>query len=179
MIPQAALTATSLLRGLLGTSSPSVSQANAKPQVGGTSFASLLQQAQAGAVQSGLPVTVGQDANVKLSAEQLTRLAASADIAEASGATQAIMAIDGKLLTMDVASREVTGAIEPQSGDALTSVLTEVDAFVRVPPANAGGDKQGATQTSLSRSAALLPLTSNISTNPSLLSLLSQDDAAA
>jgi hypothetical protein len=49
-----------------------------------TSFAELLKKVEGGKIASDLPITVEPDAGVQLSDEQLTRLGAAADAAEAS-----------------------------------------------------------------------------------------------
>lgn len=131
----AASTANALLRGLLGTSSPSAQPAAHAKGATEQSFATLLQQARKGAISSGLTVSVSPDAKVSLSSDQLTRLSAAADIAEANGASKAVVSIDGKMLVMDIASREIVGDVTKQAkgSEQIAMVLTDIDAFVRVP----------------------------------------------
>jgi hypothetical protein len=100
----------------------------------GPSFDQLLQQAQTGQVSSGIPIRVARQAGVDLSPSQLTRLADAADRAEATGASRALVMIDGMVLTMDVPQRTITGQADLSS----TKVLNGVDAVVTV--AAASGD---------------------------------------
>lgn len=183
MIPAAGLTANALLRGLLGTSSPAAQSlgAGSAAQAGEASFASLLAQAREGGVQSGMPVTIARDAGVQLSSEQLSRLASAADIAEAHGATRAVVAIDGKMLTLDVASRQITsdvsGSLHAAASNAKSPqnqalVLADIDAFIRVPSMSDAPAAQS-TQNNLSR------LQSAASNNASLLNLLTQQTPSA
>jgi hypothetical protein len=103
---------------------------------GANGFAALLARAERGEVSSGLPVTIARGAGVELTLDQLSRLAAAADRAEARGATRALVLIDGLALRLDVGVRQVTGVADLGSGD----VLTGIDAVIRVPsPEPPGG----------------------------------------
>jgi hypothetical protein len=97
--------------------------------VEGSDFASLLRQAREGEVSSGRPVTLARGAGVNLSADQLQRLAAAADRAEAEGATRALVMIDGQALRLDVTTREVTGAADLSR----PGVMSGIDAVVTLP----------------------------------------------
>lgn len=118
----------------------------------GIDFAALLQRASTGEAVSGRPVSIAKGAGVELTQDQLVRLAAAADKAEAQGATRALVMIDGKALTIDVAVRQVTGAADLGSG-----VLTGIDAVVSVPGADAAGP--GGSPASMSGEALLRALT--------------------
>jgi hypothetical protein len=153
---------TDLLKGLASGVRPfqpvSESPRTAAAQAGALDFASLLQKARSGAVSSGKPVTVGAGSGVTLSEQQIKRLEQAADVAEASGATKALVLMDGMAIKLDVGVRTVLGA--SAMNDA--SVLTGFDAVVRVPD-------QGAP---VAMQAAALP---NGLSNSSLLKVLSQD----
>lgn len=154
----------SALMSLLGVSGAARTPADASPaRVEGGDFASLLQQARAGMISSGREVRIPPNAGVNLSADQLTRLAAAADRAEAEGATRALVLIDGMALRLDVTMREITGVADlSQAG-----VVTGVDAVISVP-----APTTDTAPTPLPWSGAAL-------NNPSLLKSLAQRDAAA
>lgn len=145
-----------LLRLLSSQATPGVAPGPvaAPGQPGAIDFAKLLDQAKTGHLSSGREVTIGKGAPVQLSDDQLKRISAAADLAEAQGATRALVMIDGQALKVDVAMREVTGAVDL----AAQGVLTGIDAVVQVPSA------AGST-------AAPTAVTSGIA-NPTLLSLL-------
>lgn len=98
------------------------------------SFDQLLSLASRGALTSGRQVEVGFEARPPLEAAQLERLAAAADQAQAAGARNPLMLIDGRAFVMDVAQRrltcEVSGASNPGviSVDAAFSVPSDGDA---------------------------------------------------
>lgn len=115
----------------------------AGPRAPGTSssdFASLLKNAQAGQVSSGIPVTVSPRlGDVGLSESQLSRLSAAADKAEASGMTRAVALVDGQAFVLEVQTRTISARIDPTK-DALTGI----DGVIGVPPAaGAGGVLEG------------------------------------
>jgi hypothetical protein len=116
-----------LLGGLAAPGAGSTPAGSASP-TGSVDFASLLQRAATGEATSGRPVSIAKGAGVDLTEDQLSRLAAAADKAEAQGATRALVLIDGKALTIDIAVRQVTGAADLGAG-----VLTGIDAVVSVP----------------------------------------------
>ena len=113
----------SLLK-LLSPSAPN-STGIAPERVEGADFSTLLKQARAGEISSGLPVK-NTVRGLELSADQLQRLALAADRAEAQGATRALVLIDGMAVKLDVSVREITGVADLRSG----SVLTGIDAVV-------------------------------------------------
>jgi hypothetical protein len=98
-------------------------------------FAALLDKARDGQIHSGRDVTIAHNAGIELSHDQLQRLAAAADQAEAHGATRALVLIDGLALRIDVTMREVTGAVDLDTA----GVFTDIDAVVRAP--GTGTDK--------------------------------------
>lgn len=106
------------------------------------SFASLMQSVQAGTFSSGAPVGVASNSGIELSSRQLQRLAEAADRATASGANRAVVLIDGMALKLDVNQRMITGKIDP-SDASKTSVMTDLDAIIRVPPEAGAADLAG------------------------------------
>lgn len=103
---------------------------------GEVDFSSLLDQARRGDLRTGLPVTVAHGLNLTLTDNQLARLSAAADQAEAAGANRALVLMDGTAFTLDVGVRQVTGTADVQSGKAVAGV----DAVIQVPsPAGASG----------------------------------------
>lgn len=129
-------------------------------------FASLLQRARAGDVPSGLDVRLPRDMPVELTTEQLARLRTAADRAEAHGSSQALFALDGMLLRMDVPTRTVTSVVDPDA----TPVVDGIDAFVRVPSAHSPGTV--AQVTPITGELAQLPL------NASVLDVLARRQAS-
>ena len=153
-------TSAELLRMLGSVLAPNPAQnlaAGAAPAAG-LDFASLLRQAGAGDLSSGLGVTIAKGAGVQLSNEQLLKLAAAADRAEAQGATRALVLIDGRALKLDVAVRQITGEADLNT----TGVLTGIDAVVSVPSPGAVGQQPGTA----------VPLPRAGYASPSLLRLL-------
>jgi hypothetical protein len=90
-------------------------------------FARLLEQAQAGSLSTGLPVTVEKDAGVSLSEEELAQLSVAADKAEAAGIRSALVMLDGKSVLLDVHTRSVKGAADLSSG-----LLSGVDGVINL-----------------------------------------------
>lgn len=123
------------LIGLLGGVGRAIAGRQTPQQsIGTSSFEELLAQARAGEFSSGLPVSIAPDASVKLNPDQLTRLVQAADQAEAEGANRAIVLMDGMALTLDVATRTVTGKADASA----TRVLAGYDAVVAVAAAPKG-----------------------------------------
>lgn len=118
-----------------GMRSRGVSDATPRPsgssafKLEGASFQSLLEQARSGKVSSGRPVTIGRDSGVELTDQQLERVAAAVDLAEASGASRPLVVIDGKALKIDVGVRTITGVADVTVGKAVTGI----DAIIHVP----------------------------------------------
>lgn len=126
----------------------------------GGSFQSILDKARAGAVSSGIAVTTAKDCPITLTQDQLTRLAAAADIAEANGAGRAVFLVDGQALRMDVGTRTILGPVDLSS----TAVLSDIDAVVAVAASDAVKKQASAPFTA----------PSNIGTNASLLRTLAE-----
>jgi len=153
-----------LLRALSsGVRSQGLTAAAARPGKGaagdidGLDFQSLLAKAKSGTISSGLPVTVSPEAGIELTDEQLGRVAAAADLAQASGASRALVLIDGKAVKLDVGVRTVTGVADMESGKPITGI----DAVVNAPGV-----------LSQSPSLVTLPAGASTSRNVSLLKAL-------
>lgn len=101
--------------------------------VAGGSFSELLQAVSSGQLSSGAPVTVAKSANLNLSPKQMSRLTAAADRAQAEGADRAVVLIDGMALSLDVATRTITGTVKAAAGGKIPQVLTGVDTVITVP----------------------------------------------
>lgn len=135
-----------ILLGLLSSGVRAISGAIAPdraPEHASTDFQALLAEARNGAVETGLPVTLARGVDIELSDEQLQRLARAADRAESAGATRALVAIDGRLLELDVATRQITAEHAPADTDAQSpadnAVIVGIDAVVDA------GDRRPAT----------------------------------
>jgi hypothetical protein len=127
-----------LLRLLgLGAARPASSAAPARADE--PDFASLLSLAEKGEVSSGLPVTEAPGTDLRLSDDQLRRLADAVDRAEAQGVSRALVLIDGMALKVDVAVRRVTGRVDLAQG----GVLTGIDAVVTAQAAPGSSDAAG------------------------------------
>lgn len=166
---------TDLLRSLAAGIRPMPHAAGASTPVGPlaphelarSDFAALLGRAKG--LASDRPVTVAKDAKVSLTDDQLSRLAQAADHAEAQGANRALVRIDDQWLTLDVATRTITGVFDPVHAQASAgpSVLTGLDAVIHVPgAANSPARALGRAD----HNATLLP------DNPSLRGLLARRD---
>jgi hypothetical protein len=163
MTPQGA----GLLKLLAGTATPHARPGAAAPrQAGGADFSMLLQRAQNGEIASGREVTIGKGAGVALNDDQLRRIGAAADRAEAIGASRALVLIDGKAVTLDVGTREVTAQVDPGAG----SLLNGIDAVIGVPPG--GGGESSGTEAGTGAGTLPLPKTGAALGNASLLRAL-------
>lgn len=168
-----------LLRALRsGAASGATSNAAPAPASGADSldFDALLKRVRAEGFKSGLGVTVAPEAGLELSSDQLRRLSAAADVAQAHGSNRALVMIDGMSLVLDVNVRTITGRAAIEPGKPLTgfdSILQVPD--VGTPTTVSAGAQAGAIPTAagsaLSRS---LPLK-----NSSLLAALAKDTDAA
>ncbi|MBX3361847.1 MAG: hypothetical protein KF705_10485 [Phycisphaeraceae bacterium] len=116
--------------GVNGPERLSTSRAIA-PAAGGVQadFAAMLEQARAGALETGLPVRIASGSAAELSDEQLHRMGPVLDRLHASGASHALVAIDGRFFKVDVLTREVRGEFDPASGE----LLDGIDAVASVP----------------------------------------------
>ncbi|MDX2114381.1 MAG: hypothetical protein SFZ24_02000 [Planctomycetota bacterium] len=112
--------------------------AAARPAVESAGFSSLLEQARAGDFDSGRALGVEPGIKVKLSSEQLERLAAVADAAEAAGASRMLAVIDGQPVGIDVNNRTIIAGPD-QLGSRM---LTDFDAVVMVPDAPPRGVRE-------------------------------------
>lgn len=121
---------------------------------GGPGFADLLAKAQGGEITSGLPVTIAKGAGVDLNAEQLARVGAAADRAQAAGADRAVVLIDGAAVKLDVATRTVTGPADLNPG----AVHGDIGAVVvAAGPAGAQAARQAADSGGKTLLKALAP----------------------
>jgi hypothetical protein len=91
-------------------------------------FDELLSLVSSGALHSGRPVQGAAGLNIALTNDQLDRLAAAADVAEAAGAARALMLIDGRSLVMEVKERAIVQ--EVVADDSMRAIT--VDAAVRI-----------------------------------------------
>jgi hypothetical protein len=151
--------ASDFLRKLGG--SPLASGSSLQGSAGSLDFAQLLAQARAGEVRSGIIARVAPQSNVELSDEQLARVSAAADLAEAHGVTRGAFLIDGQLVAMDVPTRTITGPITSKP----TSVVEGIDALVTVASKGAVGAAATITPPTV---APQQPM------NPSLLDVLAR-----
>ena len=103
---------TFLLRQLSPAVLPAAVAAGApRPPIEGQAFDELLRQARAGAIASGRDLAVAYRPAEALTRGELDRLAAAADLAEASGAQRALLLLDGRGLLLDVGARTLTGEL--------------------------------------------------------------------
>lgn len=122
------------LVGLIGSAlAPSRTRTEA-PSATDESFAGLLNKAQSGTISSGLMVTPAKHSGLELSPEQLGRLSAAADQAEADGAHRALVIMDDKAYVVDIASREVERAVPLSEA----GVIGGIDTVVTAPGASSG-----------------------------------------
>lgn len=91
------------------------------------SFASLLAREASGSLASGRPVSVREGSGLELSEQQLSRIGAALDRAEAAGAQRAVVLVDGQALRVDVGVRQIVERVDLQS----ISVLPGIDAIVQ------------------------------------------------
>ena len=117
-----------------------------RPPIEHARFDELLERASRGLVESGRPVRYAVAAGEAPSPQQLERLAAAADLAEAAGARRALIVVEGRGLVLDVPQRVV--AEELSAGTRLLSV----DAAVYV-----AGDDEEPTPAPLPPPGAVAP----------------------
>ena len=111
-------------------------------------FDELLARASEGLIASGRPVSAQFAATEPFTGEQLARLSAAADLAEAAGATRALLLMDGRGLVLDVPTRTLAAEL---SADAASRV-TRLDAAVFV-----AGDGAESTTVPLSPPGGVAP----------------------
>ncbi len=120
-----------------------------QPPLEGQSFDELLALAQQGSVRSGRAVHWGEasgggwgaDPASPIDEQQLARLSAAADVAEAAGARRALMLIDGRGVVLDVANRTLVAEL----ADDGAARAVKVDAAVNVPDPDHDPDGPPAT----------------------------------
>lgn len=107
-------------------------------------FESLLSLAATGAVRSGRSVTSTTPTEAPLDQDQLERLSAAADFAEARGARSALVLLDGRTFTIDVDARRAD-EVPPQASlrqldvDAvIQAAAVDSEAIRQVPPPGNG-----------------------------------------
>ncbi|MBS0188820.1 MAG: hypothetical protein JSS51_12180 [Planctomycetes bacterium] len=127
----------------------------------GQSFADLLASEKSGKLSSARGVNIRPEAGVKLSPEQLARIGTAIDKAEAAGAQNALVMIDGMALKVNVGVRQVVEQVDMQK----SGVMTGIDAVI---PA---GDQTGADS-----KKSLLP---SVGFHPNLAKILQGKDQAA
>lgn len=93
-------------------------------------FDALLTMVASGRISSGRPVQCRCELSSPLDEQQLERLAAAADDAEAEGAQRAVMIIDGRAVVMDVPQRVIDTEV---SAHGSARVFSGVDAAMYVP----------------------------------------------
>jgi len=96
------------------------------PFAGDTSFIDTLAKAKEGLISSGSTIKIAKGAEVSLTPDQLKRVSAAADLAEANGAGRALILIDGQALKLDVPTRTIIGAAEGSS----TAVMPDIDSVI-------------------------------------------------
>lgn len=116
------------LGGLSGTRARTGQTAPGETAVSG-SFEELLEQARGGAITTDATVKIAKGLDIKLTPDQLRRASAAADVAEANGASRAMILLDGRAYRMDVSTRTIIG--EAQSARA--PAMSDVDAVVAAP----------------------------------------------
>jgi hypothetical protein len=132
-------TATDLLRQLgsgvrpLGPSGPARPSTIKPGELETAGFADLLAAAKDDGVQTGLNISIAPGADVRLTPEQLARLSAAADRAQAAGVHEALVMIDGQALKLDVFTRTITGKAELGDGN----VLSGFDGLMVIPATDA------------------------------------------
>jgi hypothetical protein len=90
------------------------------------SFEQLLALAKSGQFSSGRPVELEFEVQPPLEPAQLDRLAQAADQAEAAGAKNALMLIDGRAFVLDVENRTLTAELSPAQANRMAMVDTAI-----------------------------------------------------
>ncbi len=114
-------------------------------------FTSLLRRARRGELRSARRVVISRRLDLSLSEDQVERLSAAADAAEAAGSRRALALIDGRAVALDVPARTIDHAHD--AGDA-PSVLTDIDAVCIAPAASESGAGDGIPFSSFAAGAA-------------------------
>lgn len=113
----------------LGSGVRPESTARPASSIDSTGFAELLDRARGGEFSSRQPLTIDPAAGVALTSSQMDRLQVAIDASEAAGHTRVLALIDGKALSIDVASRTITESHAPSDA----RFLTGFDAVINVP----------------------------------------------
>ena len=134
-----------------------------RSEIEGARFSELLGRAQSGEFSSELQIKVDHSLDLKLTDDQLDRLAHIADQAEAAGAKSVLVLIDGMALKLDVSQRTIVDEVNLSDG----AVLSGIDAVVSAGEVDGGGGK--------GIGSAILPLPNGLGgTNPTLLHALAE-----
>ncbi|UCD76371.1 MAG: hypothetical protein JSV91_05485 [Phycisphaerales bacterium] len=112
------------------------------------SFDQLLTLVTRGDVQSDRPVDLAFVPEEEITEEQMSRLAAAADLAQSRGARRAVMLIDGRGLLMNVQGR----AVETELSAGEERVFQNVDAAVYV-----AGEEEGLDEAPRMPGAGVIP----------------------
>ncbi len=119
-----------ILNALAGTQHQSGLRAMQSGSPGGTTpFDELLEQARAGSERGTAPVKVAKGLDLKLNDEQLARIGAAVDLAEAHGGGRVMVLVDGRALQVDVATRTILS----EAAAGKTASMPGVDAVVSAP----------------------------------------------
>ncbi len=110
------------------------------------SFDELLALAAQGGLESGRPVSVAFEPTDEITSRQLDRLSAAADVAEAGGARNALLLVDGRGLVLEVASRTLNAELSESSR------FKSLDAAVYIP-----GDDQESKGSTLPPPTGIAP----------------------
>lgn len=129
--------AAALLQRLTGISSPGGRGSTPTAVVSGGDFASMLAKVEQGQVSSGVSVTAARGLGQELSAGEIAALSKAADLAEAKGAMQVAVRMQGKMYTVDVGVRQVTG-VQPVG----SAPVTGIDALIDLDAGAAGNEQQ-------------------------------------
>lgn len=142
--------ASDLLRALGSGVQPGsgVSGGRGAGPIEGAGFASLLEQARAGGIESGRAVEVQPGLEIELTPSELRSVAGAVDRAAGAGAARALVLLGERALEVDVLTRRIVGERNLRGGAAATGI----DAVV---VADAGGGLLGAGEPA---SASLLRL---------------------
>jgi hypothetical protein len=128
------MTSSDLLRSLSGSVLPAGidrltgSGAAGAPSIEGGNFADLLAQAANGKLMTGRPVQVLPESGVTLNSDQTARMSAAIDQAEASGAQNALVMMDGMALKVNVATRQVVQQVDLSKAGVMSGIDTIVQA---------------------------------------------------
>lgn len=116
---------------------PNGHEARASGDVQPGQFADLLAKARAGELSSNQPVTLapGAEASIRLTDDQLARIALAADEAEAKGLRAALVVLDDQQFILDVQSRTLSAA--PSDPSIVTGVDGVINLSARGRPAPA------------------------------------------